>query len=237
MNIALIFAGGTGTRMKTGSTPKQFLEVYGKSIIIYTIEIFENHPLIDGIVVVCVHNWREELKKQLRHWGIHKILAIVDGGATGQESIYNGLQCIKQNIEGNPLLLIHDGVRPLIDESVISANIQMAQKYGNCITCAPATETCIFRMADSSFSILDRTNTLLARAPQTFFLDDIMTAHQHALTDNILNFTDSSSLMAHYGYKLNVQMGPSENIKITTPQDYFVFKALLDLKNNQQVYG
>ena len=125
MNIAVIFAGGSGNRMHTKSRPKQFLEYNGKPIIIYTLELFDNHPMIDGIVVVCIESWIPFLEKMLKKFEINKVVRIVKGGTTGQESIYHGLVAANQISDGNEdtIVLIHDGVRPLITEETITDNI------------------------------------------------------------------------------------------------------------------
>lgn len=128
-NIAVIFAGGIGKRMNAQSRPKQFLELNGKPVIIYTLEIFDNHPLIDGIIVSCVDGWIPFLERTIRHFGITKVKGIVTGGTTGQASIYNGL-CEAERLAGgdisDTLVLIHDGVRPLINEQTITDNIEKA---------------------------------------------------------------------------------------------------------------
>ena len=125
MNIAVIFAGGVGRRMNTKSRPKQFLEYNGKPIIIYTLELFDNHPMIDGIVVSCVESWIPFLQKMLKKFEINKVMKIVPGGETGQDSIYNGLVAAKEfSKTENDVVLIHDGVRPLITEQTITDNIE-----------------------------------------------------------------------------------------------------------------
>ena len=134
-NIAVIFAGGAGLRMHTKSRPKQFLELNGKPIIIYTIELFDNHPQIDGIVVACIEPWIPFLKKQLRKFEINKVVDVVPGGATGQDSIYNGLCAAERYANGDDsIVLIHDGVRPLITEETITDNIKKVSQCGSCIT-------------------------------------------------------------------------------------------------------
>ena len=239
MNIALIFAGGFGNRMCTKSRPKQFLEYNGKPIIIYTLELFDNHPDIDGIVVVCIESWIPFLQKMLKKFEIDKVVKIVKGGSTGQESIYNGLVASEQvtNDYDDTIVLIHDGVRPLITEETISDNIRTVREKGNCITSVPATESFIVKHEDGSIEIPVRANSLIARAPQSFFLRDIMNAHKRAINENIHDFIDSCTMMSHYGYELHTIMGPVENIKITTPTDYFMFKALVEVHENQQIFG
>ena len=239
MNIAIIFAGGSGTRMHTKSRPKQFLEYNGKPIIIYTLELFDNHPMIDGIVVVCLETWIPFLQKMLRKFEINKIISIEKGGATGQESIYNGLVSADYHTKGdeNTVVLIHDGVRPLITEQTITENINTVREKGNCITCIPATETFIVRQEDGSLEIPPRSNSLIARAPQSFYLEDILSAHRRAIQDGRNDFIDSCTLMSKYGYRINTIIGPMENIKITTPTDYFVFKAMVEVHESQQIFG
>ncbi len=237
-NIAVIFAGGSGSRMHTKSRPKQFLEYQGKPIIIYTLELFDNHPMIDRIVVACVEEWIPFLEKMLKKFEINKVKAIVPGGKTGQESIYKGLVAAKGISDSDDdIVLIHDGVRPLITEQTITDNIEMVKKEGSCITCVPATETFIVAQPDGGLEIPTRANSLIARAPQSFYLKDILAAHEHARAEGRNDFIDSCSMMHYYGYKLGRVIGPMENIKITTPTDYFVFKAMVEVHENQQIFG
>lgn len=239
MNIAVIFAGGSGKRMNTRSKPKQFLEYNGKPIIIYTLELFDNHSLVDAIVVVCIKDWIPFLEKMLKKFEIDKVVRIVEGGSTGQESIYNGLEAAEEYSEGddNPIVLIHDGVRPLITQETITENINVAREKGNCITCIPATETFIVKKEDDSLEIPSRSNSLIARAPQSFRLKDILSVHRDAKKLGKNDYIDSCTMMSHYGYKMNTIIGPMENIKITTPTDYFVFKAMVEVHENQQIFG
>lgn len=235
-NIAVIFAGGSGERMKTVSKPKQFLEFRGKPIIIYTLELFDNHPDIDGIIVVCIEPWIPFLQKQLKKFEITKVSRIVPGGPTGQISIFNGLKAANEIYDNNATVLIHDGVRPLITEKTISDNVTMVAEKGNCITCVPTTETFVVK-SENGFSIPNRENSFIARAPQSFILKDILEAHNKAKTDGFDRFIDSCTLMSHYGYKLNLVYGPVENIKITTPSDFFIFKTMVEIRENQQIFG
>jgi 2-C-methyl-D-erythritol 4-phosphate cytidylyltransferase len=240
-NTALIFAGGVGKRMQSTNRPKQFLELGGKPIIIHTIEHFEEHPDIDAIVVVCIESWIDFLKEQLAKFNIHKVIAVVPGGASGQESIRNGLYAIRDNIgmdAQNVTVLIHDGVRPLINEKVITDNIESVKKYGNAITVVPAIETIIETDADGELTkVEDRNRCRMARAPQSFVLADILEAHRRLIEDGEEEMIDSAMLMQHYGAKLHTVIGPTENIKITTPTDYYLFRALVEAKENQQFGG
>lgn len=243
MNIAVIFAGGSGLRMHTKSRPKQFLDLNGKPIIIYTLELFDNHPGIDAIVVACIENWIPFLEKQLRKFEINKVVKIVPGGESGQASIYNGLCAAEAYIKRKNVasedttVLIHDGVRPLITEETITDNINKVAEVGSCITCIPATETLVVKQHDGSLEIPSRADSLIARAPQSFLLSDILTAHRRAIDEKKNDFIDSCTMMSHYGYRLGTIIGPMENIKITTPTDFFVLRAMVKVHEDQQIFG
>ena len=243
MNIAVIFAGGSGLRMHTKSRPKQFLDLNGKPIIIYTLELFDNHPNIDAIVVACIESWIPFLEKQLRKFEINKVVKIIPGGKSGQESIYKGLCAAEEYAQSKSvsneetIVLIHDGVRPLITEETITDNIKKVEEVGSCITCIPATETLIVKQADDALGIPSRADSFIARAPQSFRLVDIITAHRRSLAEGKTDFIDSCTMMSHYGYKLGTIIGPMENIKITTPTDFFVLRAMVKVHEDQQIFG
>lgn len=237
MNIAVIFAGGSGTRMHTKDKPKQFLQVCGKPIIVHTIDLFEQHPQIDGIIVVCIKDWipyMEELKFRYR---LDKIGSIVPGGETGQMSIYNGLTEARRiyGVEDN-IVLIHDGVRPLITEQVITDNIESVKKNGSAITACGAKETFVVVNDQGQVEeIPSRAHSMIAKAPQSFYLKDIIEAQEWAIGNGEKNMIDSCTLMSVYGKKLSLIEGPFENIKITTPDDFYMFRAIFDARENQQL--
>lgn len=235
--IAVIFAGGSGKRMNAKAKPKQFLELHGKPIIIYTLELFDSHPLIDHIVVACIEAWIPYLKELLRRFEIKKVVEVVPGGETGQDSIYNGLAAAEHYGSEDSIVLIHDGVRPLIEEKTITDNIEEVKKSGSCITCIPATETLVVKQRDNRLHIPERSDSLIARAPQSFILSEILEAHRKARKENRHDFIDSCTLMNHYGHQLSTIIGPMENIKITTPTDFFMFRAIIDVKENSQIFG
>lgn len=241
MNIAVIFAGGSGKRMNTKSRPKQFLDLNGKPIIIYTIEVFDNHPDVDAIVVVCLESWIPFLEKMLKKFEINKVVRIISGGTSGQDSIYKGLCAaeayVQEKEEEDPIVLIHDGVRPLITEETITDNIAKVKECGSCITIVPAIETVIVNKHDGTLDIPNRSDCLMARAPQSFYLNDIISAHRRSQKEGKSDFIDSCSLMSYYGYRLGLVEGPMENIKITTPTDYFVLRAMVEVHENQQIFG
>lgn len=239
MNMVVVFAGGTGKRMNNNVKPKQFLDLRGKPIIIHTLEIFESHKEIDGVVVVCISEWINYFKELLNKYNINKVKSVVSGGSTGQLSIKAGLDEVKKIVmEEKTIVLIHDGVRPLINEKLISDNIDTVKKYGSAITTAVVVET-IMEVSDKGDIkyIPERKNSRYARAPQSFWLEDICNAHNNALEEGIIDFIDSCTMMQYYGYKMHLIDGPSENIKITTPEDYYIARAILDAKENSQIYG
>ena len=217
MNIALIFAGGTGIRMSSKSLPKQFLKYAGKPILIYTLERFEMHPDIDSIAVVCLSGWEKELVKHLKRWQIEKVKWVMTGGDTSQKSIYNGLQILKKSgIADDTIILIHDGVRPLVDEEIISNNIETVIKHG------------------SILSVGNRGVMRVAKAPQSFYFGDIFKNHQKARADD-KTFIDSASMMFHYDVELHTVECGANNIKVTLPSDFYIFKALYEAEENSKI--
>lgn len=238
MNIALIFAGGVGLRMNSKAVPKQFLKLHGKEIILYTLEHFEKHDDIDAIVIVCIKSWIKYLKEQIKKYRIRKVKWIVPGGETGQLSIYEGLKTLEKECPEDSIILIHDGVRPLINEKIITDNIFCVKEYGTAITVSPSVETVIIINDNGEIEqISDRSNCMMAKAPQSFYLKDILSAHKLAFKENRFDFIDSASIMNYYGFKLKTILGDYENIKITTPSDYYIFKALNEKNENSQILG
>lgn len=236
-NIAIIFAGGTGQRMNTKALPKQFLKVHGKPILVYTLEWFQNNTYIDDIIVVSLTDYIDYVNQLSKMYCLDKVRAVISGGASGQASIYNGLKKAIELRGSDNIVLIHDGVRPLISDDIISRCVICTQNFGNAITVSPAIET-IFINSDKDYvgEILKRSDCMMAKAPQCFKLNEIMQCHEDAKI-NQLEFIDSASLMQHYGYKLYPVQGPSENIKITTPSDFYMFRALLDARESSQIIG
>lgn len=235
---AVIFAGGVGSRMSGADKPKQFLELGGEAIICHVIDKFEETPCVDGIVVVCVESWLDYLRHLLAQRGYCKVLASIAGGATGQESIFNGLSYIERSgLAGeDTVVLVHDGVRPLIDCKTISACAESAKRNGPTATVAPATETVVTIDEGKVVDVTDRSRCRLARAPQGFNFNELYSAHKRALKEGRNDFIDSISMMSEYGHEIFVVDGPEENIKITTPRDFLTFKGFVDLKEYEQIW-
>ena len=237
MNIAIIFAGGAGKRMHSKDRPKQFLLVHGKPIIVHTIEVFQYHNEIDGIVVACLKDWIPYMEEMKYRYRLDKIGKIVPGGPTGQLSIYNGLKTAAKlyGTEDN-IVLVHDGVRPLIDETIIHENILSVKTYGSAVTCARAQET--FVLIDEQGDITEveeRNYSRLAKAPESFWLKELLKAEEQAIQDGHTEMIDSCTLMRAYGKKMHVVECSYENIKVTTPNDFYTFRALYDARENQQL--
>ena len=237
MNTALIFAGGTGQRMNTRAKPKQFLELHGKPIIIYTLKHFEAHRDIDNIVVVCLGCWMNALQKILKRYDFCKVIRIVPGGNTGHESIYNGLAAMRDICNDDDIVLIHDGVRPLINYEIITANIDHVKNYGSAITVEPARESIIHSRDGELIDAVPKRNEIyVAKAPQSFYYGKIWGLHQRAKQEGVLSI-DSAHLCNIYNSEIHMVVGPSNNMKITAPADYYIFRALYEAMENQQILG
>ncbi|MCH9275496.1 2-C-methyl-D-erythritol 4-phosphate cytidylyltransferase [Bifidobacterium amazonense] len=236
MNIAVIFAGGTGQRMNSRTKPKQFLLLHGKPIIIYTLEAFDQHPDVDAIIVVCLKEWIDILYQCIDKFGIGKVRSVVPGGESGQESIRNGIMEAHRRYPDDSVVIVHDGVRPLIDEQTITDCIRSTKERGSAVTVVPATETIVQSDDGVISNIIDRKHCQLARAPQCFRLGDMVAAHERAAADD-RQFIDSASLMAHYGHKLYEVEGTQSNIKITTPSDFYIMRAIMDVQESSQIFG
>jgi 2-C-methyl-D-erythritol 4-phosphate cytidylyltransferase len=240
MNYAVIFAGGVGRRMNNGALPKQFLEVHGKPIIIYTLEKFERDANIDGIVVVCVQGWEDYLQKKADLFGISKLKVVLTGGKEAIDSQYIGVKYIIDNLphDDQTVVLLHDGVRPLIDQKTIDENITTVHSKGTAITAVHAIETIgVGVTAGKLDKFVDRSKCVMARAPQSYRVESLYKTFTKAQTADHHEFVDSASMMQFYGHELYTVMGSTDNIKVTTPTDFYIFRAILDAQENSQIFG
>ena len=237
MTTVLIFAGGAGRRMNSRSKPKQFLEMHGKPIIIYTLEHFERHEEIDGIVIVCIREWIGELKNLVSRYGITKVRLIVPGGDTGHDSIYLGLEAMRSTAANDDIVLIHDGVRPLITEELITRNIEGVKSYGNAITCEAARES-VIRSTNGNVitDVPSRDEMYVAKAPQSFYYENILRLYEIAQADGRKSL-DSAHLCSMYQEPMHMVQSTKNNIKITEPADFYICRALYDAQENQQIFG
>ena len=237
MNIAVIFAGGIGSRMKTkDGTPKQFLEIDGAPILVHTLKNFQNNEEIDAIVVVMKDGYLDRTRELIERYGISKVKVVVPGGETGQESIYHGLLAAEKIADGNEaIVLIHDGVRPFVEEGLIERNIAAVKEFGSAISCAPSKETVVKLNGKQDLEeVIDRSTVWLARAPQSFYLKDILAVHNEALVHGKMDMIDSCTMMMKAGKKLHMVETCAENIKITTPEDFYVAQGLILKQKNDE---
>ena len=238
-NIAIIFAGGSGVRMGAGK-PKQFLEIDGRPIIIYTLDIFEDHPQIDEIYIACKEDYIEKLKKLIRRYDITKVKDIVPGGTTALGSAYNALAAAKKNNDDDAVVLIHDGVRPCITADLVSEVISATNEKGAVVTCTPMFETPVLsRNGEFVEDSPKRADCYTAQAPQCFKLGDILAAHEQvrAKDPEYTDIVDSCTLLRSIGKEVAIIKGPRSNIKVTTPEDLYIFKAMLEYKRSKDTFG
>lgn len=238
MNIAIIFAGGTGQRMRNSAKPKQFLDIYGKPIIIHTLEAFERHPEIDSIVIPCVAGWEPDLEEMLWKFSITKVKKILPGGKDTQESKMNALRYLKPLCKDDDIILLHDAVRPLISHEIITKNLESVRTYGSAVTVAPFNETCIISEDRKNTNKTIARNTLyIAKAPQSFHFKDVWEAHLQGQSMPYEITIDTCSLMTELGKTLHLVYGELTNLKVTTPEDYYLVKAILDMRENADIWG
>jgi D-ribitol-5-phosphate cytidylyltransferase len=242
MNIAIIFAGGIGQRLNNGenSTPKQFLKINDKPIIIRTLELFQTHKDIDKIYISIHPDYYEYMQDLVKYYYITKTAGIVNGGKTGQESIYNALKLAQKENPQDSIVLIHDGVRPNITEEVITKNIECTKKNGNAITCTSCFETIL--ISENGINpehVPYRKDTYAAQAPQTFHLGEVIEAHEitRKTNPNYTDIVDTCTLYKTLNKKTFMVKGNRGNIKITTIEDLYILRALIRYKEDLEAFG
>ena len=241
-NIAIIFAGGTGERLKNGedTTPKQFLKIHNKPIIVYTLELFQQHPEIDKIYISIHPDYYEYMEQLVKLYMINKVAGIVNGGATGQDSIYNALKLAQKENSGDSIVLIHDGVRPNITPEVISKNIECAKQNGNAITCTSCFETILIsENGKNPKHVPYRKNTSAAQAPQSFHLSEVIEAHEtiRKTNPNYTDIVDTCTLFKTLNKETFMVRGNRGNIKITTIEDLYILRALIRYHEDLEALG
>ncbi len=233
MNIAVIFAGGVGKRMKTKGLPKQFLKIDGVPILVHTLRHFQNSGVIDAIVVVMLDSYIGHTRELVREYGLTKVADVVPGGSTGQESIYHGLLAAEKLSDGpETVVLIHDGVRPIVEDGLIEANVRSVREFGSAVSSVRCKETIVTVDEESRriCDVPDRNVAWIARAPQSFFLRDILALHRDCREKGINDTIDSCTMMRNYGRELHVVETSSTNIKVTTPEDYYLAEAIIQME-------
>ena len=226
MVSVVIFAGGVGARMGCRDIPKQFIEVDGKPIIIRTLEVFDQHPAVDYIVVSCLESWINVLKEHIRQFGIKKVRAIVKGGQNGFESIHNGLMSAADGAELDDIVLICDGVRPMVSEKLITACINETFKYKTAVPVTPSIDS-VLESRDGIYCNKNylRSEMFITQAPQGYTFEKILWAHEEAEKRNITNPISSSELLIELGETVHIFPGERQNIKVTTPEDLYILRS------------
>lgn len=234
MNIALIIAAGSGHRMNQ-DIPKQFINVYDKPVLIYTLESFEKHPKIDAIEVVCLDGWQNILWAYAKQFDITKLKWIIDGGKTGQESIRNGVFYLEEKCNDNDIIVIHDGIRPLVDDTVLSDVIIKCQQYGNAVTSMPYNEQ-IFKVKseNTTSEYIPRETLRRVSTPQAYKFGKLDWAYHEAFKKGIGIYGSSyaNTMMVDLGETLYFASGSDKNIKLTTKDDLEIFKAYLKMERD-----
>ena len=234
MNVAIVIAGGSGHRMGQ-DIPKQFINVYDKPVLIYTLEGFQKHPQIDAIEVVCIDGWHDVLWAYAKQFNITKLKWVISGGETGQESIRNGVFNLDGKVSDDDIVIIHDGIRPLVDETVLTDVILKAQQYGNAVTSLPYNEQ-IFVVDDeiSTVKYIPRETLRRVSTPQAYKFEKLLWGYKKAFAEGIGIYGSSytNTMMVELGERLYFAAGSDKNIKLTTKDDLEMFKAYLKSDKN-----
>ena len=234
MTIAVIIAGGSGQRMKQ-EIPKQFIHVYDKPVIIYTLECFQSHPQIDVIEVVCIEGWEHSLWAYANQFGITKLRHVVPGGKNGQESIRNGVFALEKRYSPEDVVLIHDAIRPMVSAEIISDCIVKTRQCGCAIAAIPCAEAMLqTEDGDVSSGSYPRDKLKRTQTPQGFFLGRICDLHRRAQRAGVTDSVASCTLMIEMGEQVHFSVGSEKNIKLTTVDDIDIFKALLTVRRAEQ---
>lgn len=240
--IGIVFAGGVGSRMKRAEQPKQFLPVglEGKPILVHTLEHFERHAEVDSVYVATLADRVDDVWRMLRDFAITKVHAVVAGGGSAQESIWNGLRCAAaEGVPESTLALVHDGVRPVINQQLITDNLTVARAHGNAVTAIPCFET-IARSVDGETieSVTRRDEMHILQAPQTLPLGLALRLNSRAAEEGLLGaFVDQAQMLKHYGETLRLVPGFRGNVKITTDLDFLQYEILATSGHLARIVG
>lgn len=236
-SIAVIFAGGAGQRMGS-EIPKQFLRVCGKEILLHTLELFEINDNIDEIYIACIEDWIPYVENLVRSYDVDKVRRVFPGGISGQDSIFVGLSEVKKDHD-NAIVLLHDGVRPLVSQETITNCVESVRENGSAVTVTPCFETPIYSSKGTNVeSMPARAEMYTAQAPQGFYLNDILEAHikEREVNPNYDGIVDSCGLMFKHGVDSYLVMGNRGNVKVTTPEDYCTLLGNLNARDYQQLF-
>ena len=236
MNIAVIIAGGSGQRMGM-DIPKQFINVYDKPVLVYTLESFQKHPLVDEIELVCIEGWHDVVWAYAKQYGIDKLKSIVAGGSTGQESIRNGVYNLEGKCTDDDIVIIHDGIRPLVEAEVLTDVIRTCKKYGNAVTSMPYNEQ-IFVVSEedetTTTKYIPRETLRRVATPQAYKFGVLDSRYHEAFEKEIGIYGSSytNTMMVELGERLHFATGSDKNIKLTTKDDLELFKAYIRAKHD-----
>lgn len=233
--FALLTAGGIGERMKQ-DIPKQFLHIENKPLLIYTLEAFQKHPSVDGIIVVCLDGWHDILFAYAKQFNISKLKHVVGGGRTGQESIKNGILELSKYYSDDSTVIVHDGNRGLVSQEIISDALSIYKEYGNAVTAIPCVEA-VFRSENGENSNVEipRAQLYRTQTPHIWSLGEMLWAHDQAAEKGITNTAATCSLMRELGQTIHFSKGSEMNMKVTTVEDIEIFKAFLNTERDSWI--
>lgn len=245
MNTAIILAAGVGQRMRNSGLPKQFLSLFGKPIVAYTLEKFQQMEEIDRIVIVCREGYTERMREVVRDYHIHKAERMIIGGESRQSSLRKGLDEARRLGGETDIVVIHDGVRPLVRSTSIRENIRIAAAHGAAMTVHPVTESVVvsasLKVGLQAFK--KRADTYSLTSPQSFRLGEVLQAYMDMEADfgkgesGDIPLLDAAMVYAHYIHDVAIVKETGSNIKITTPEDYYYLKAMIEMEENRVIFG
>lgn len=234
MNIALILAGGTDARFKS-EIPKQFVNVNNRPLIVYTMEIFQKHPDIDEIVVICLDGWQEMVRAYGKQFNVTKLSEVVIGGKDAQESTYHGLKVLKEKMGQGDIVVIHDAIRPLVSEEIITGSIQMCRKKGMGVAATHIMDTIMHAENEKEgYQSINRYDIMKVQTPQAFDFKLIWNLHEKAIKQGCVGAWDNSSMVTKLGEKVYFSEGSDLNLKINTKEDVEMFRALYRMKHPEE---
>ena len=219
--VVVLPAAGSGSRIAS-KLPKQFLKFRNKELIAYTLEAFEQHPMVTEIIVATSKNYIPILNRIRTRYNISKLKTIVEGGKERQDSVYNALASLR--LQSGDLVAVHDAARPLISKAILTSAFKTARVKGSAVVCVTGRDT-LLRSGEGLFEYVDRKDVHYVQTPQVFRYENLFEAMKKA-QETGLKFSDESSLMHHYGYPIELVEGSLLNFKVTTPSDVEILKGL-----------
>ena len=228
MNYVIIIAGGVGNRLGA-KVPKQFVEVLGKPIIAYTMELFQNHPKIDGIELVCVDGYQDHLKGIVDKYGITKVMKIVKGGSEYERSIMNGVAGLEDIAKPDDVVMVHWAASPFLSEEMITDNILGCKERGNAITASYSYLLYGTNDGDCAMKNINRETFMTLSAPQSFLYKVITDIYKQVEEKNMFEYVEAHTpaFMAELGIPIYFSKGSHNNIKITEKEDVDLFLGYL----------